>query len=56
VGPLEALAMYVRAAAKRTGESIPFIYGRIASGYDVQLAAPHGGQRLASVFLSSLAS
>jgi hypothetical protein len=28
---LEALAIYVRAAAKRTGESVPFIHRRIAA-------------------------
>jgi hypothetical protein len=36
---LEALVTYVRAAAERTGESVPFVCGRIASRHDVQLAA-----------------
>jgi len=36
---LEALVTYVRAAAERTNESVPFICGRIASRHDVQLAA-----------------
>ena len=36
---LEALMTYVRAAAERTGETVPSICGRIASRHDVQLAA-----------------
>jgi hypothetical protein len=36
---LEALVVYVRAAAERTGESVPSICRRIATCHDVQLAA-----------------
>ena len=36
---LEALVTYVRAAAERANDSVPFICGRIASRHDVQLAA-----------------
>jgi DNA-directed RNA polymerase specialized sigma24 family protein len=36
---LEALVIYVRASAERSGETVPAICGRIASRQDVELAA-----------------
>jgi hypothetical protein len=36
---LEALVTYIRAAAERSGETVPAICGRIASRHDVELAA-----------------
>jgi hypothetical protein len=36
---LQALVIYVRAAAERSAETVPAICGRLTSRHDVQLAA-----------------